>query len=99
MNFVDYCIETRNYSALSALNEYTKSFGKTNLDITDEDLRENLAGRLNNLRKVRAFVADNYRKGLGSEKAIKDTDKMIDLHKDILRGQQALRDRGRKKVW
>ena len=29
MNFTDYCIATRNYSALSALNDYTKMFASS----------------------------------------------------------------------
>ena len=46
MNFVDYLIETKNYSALSAVNEYTKQFGRTNPGLTVDSLRSRAAQEL-----------------------------------------------------
>lgn len=50
MNFIDYCIVTKNYSTLNAIDEYTKSFA-TNPGIVDQGIRDQLAIDLNKSRR------------------------------------------------
>ena len=40
MNFIDYCIATKNYSALNTINAYTKTFTKKDEDVKKGDIIE-----------------------------------------------------------
>ena len=53
MNFVDYLIATRNYSALKAMNNYIKMFARTNKDIRQPEFRSWLARNLNQIREIK----------------------------------------------
>lgn len=52
MNFIDYCIKTKNYSAIKAVNSYTKTFARTNTEFTDQKDRNYLTNKFNRNRSV-----------------------------------------------
>lgn len=79
MNFTEYCIATKNYSALNAVSEYTKSFGKykdlpdgTSIIDTDNDQFATVKNGIiyhKSPNKTKKLIEENYRENTGDNKA------------------------------